>query len=534
MSPGPLPQWAAPARSALLACALACLPALAPAAALVVPAYPADLSSVERLYHSAQYQVQVRPHGAGEDAWRRATVFETRNDWLVQDYFNSDRARRADVLQPAAQVGLSGVIPGRLDTGKADMQTASFSPFSFEGMAVDVRIRLLRPGARALGVTVRPLRRAIPAAISADGSTVELTLERPQKLSVEINDRLNPLFLFADAPDVPDLDATYYFGPGLHRLPGDGTLELRSHERVYIAAGAIVEGRFRLAAGSGHVTIRGRGLLSGGKWGALKVEPAWQYKMAAIGTEGSHHFTLEGITLVQSTTWQVAIEDMSPGGDATHDNQYRNFKTVSWNGCTDGIWVTGDRNVVDDVFIFNNDDFFVTKGGRGTRVSNAVVWGGSWGRVLLLHNIYRHTRPVEDLVLEHIDVIGKEGARVLFFVETYATPARRISKPMRNVLIRDVVVEERRRTGNSNNVPYNKAMLFDFDTSVSPGAIDGLTFEDIVLDQWLPDEGQFLGTAASPIRGLTLRNVRAGGTRLGAHGFMPLRFNEHVEGLRVE
>ncbi len=512
------------------------IPALAAesGARLEVPVYPADLSSVERLYHSARYQVDVRPHGGGDTAWRRASVLETRNDWVVQDYFNKDKARRADVLVPANQFGLPAVIPSRLDTGKADLRSASFVPFSFDGMAVDVRIRLLDPSARARDVKVRPLRRAIAASIGADGRTVELTLTRPQKLSVEIDGRLDPLFLFADAPDVPDTAATYYYGPGLHRLPGDGTLELRSNERVYIAAGAIVEGRFALAAGSGHISILGRGLLSGGEWPELKVDPRWQYTRAAIGSAGTHHFTLEGITLVQSTTWQVAIEDNSPGGNATHHNQYRNFKTVSWNGCTDGIWVTGNHNVVDDVFIFNNDDFFVTKGGRGTRVSNAVLWGGSWGRVLLMQNIYKTTPPVEDLVIEHIDVIGKEGAHVLFILETYSTPSRWVRKDARNIVIRDVVVEERRRSGNSNNVPHNMAPLFGFDTAHAPGRIDGLTFEDIALDQWFGDEGIIAGTASSPIHGLTLRNVRAGGTRLGQNGFMPVRLNEHVHGARIE
>jgi hypothetical protein len=51
---------------------------------------------------------------------------------------------------------------------------------------------------------------------------------------------------------------------------------------------------------------------------------------------------------------------------------------------TDGIWVTGNYNVVDDVFIFNNDDAFVSKGGRNTAFSNAVFWGGKQGMAPLV------------------------------------------------------------------------------------------------------------------------------------------------------
>lgn len=515
--------------------AIAATPAWA-APSLVVPPYPQDLdlSGVERLYRSNRYRVDVRPHGAPGSAWIQTFVFETRNDWTVRDFFNPDPARRGDVLIPSGATGMPpAVLPGRLDTGKADLRTASFTPFSFDGMAVDVRIRLLDPHAWAASVSVRPLRRGIAASIGKDGRSVELTLDRPQKLSVEIDGRLDPLFLFADAPDVPDRSATYYFGPGVHRLPGDGTLELKSNERVYIAGGAVVEGRFRLATNSSNISIRGRGLLSGGEWPFLRVDPRWQYTMPAIGGAGSHHFTLEGITFVQSTTWQVALEE-GPGGGATHHNVYRNFKTVSWNGCTDGIWVTGDDNLVEDVFIFNNDDFFVTKGGRNTRVSNAVVWGGAWGRFMLFMPIYQDAPPVENLVVEHVDMIGREGSTFMFYAHSWQDPARRPVKPMRDVLLRDIVFEERRRPGNSNNTPYNAARLIGFDTGLVPGGITGLTLEDIALDRLLPDEGFVLGTAASPVRGLTFRRLTAGGRPVRSLAESRIRINQHVTDVRFE
>jgi len=542
--PYPYPWHCAAALALLRMLALLLLPLLmlcahatwaAPLPQLVVPPYPQtlDLSGVARLYHSQRYRVEVKPQAAPASAYQSAFVFETRNDWVMRDFFNPDPARRADVLIGAGQTGMPGpVLPGRLDTGKADLRSASFVPFSFAGMAVDVRITLLLPGELADQIVVRPLRRGIARRVSADRRTVELTLQQAQKLSVEINGRRDPLFLFADTPDVPDLDATYYFAPGLHRIGGDGTLELKSNERVYIAGGAIVEGRFRLATGSSNITIRGRGLLSGGAWPFTQVDPRWQYTMAAVGGAGSHHFTLEGITFVQSTTWQVALEDASAHGDATHDNVYRNLKMVSWNGCTDGIWITGNDNLVEDVFIFNNDDFFVTKGGRNTRVSNAVVWGGAWGRFMLFMQIYDNMAPIDHLVVEHVDMIGREGSTFMFYLESNKSPKRRPVKAMRNVLLRDIVFEERRRPGNSNNNGYNLARLVGFDTSLVPGGITDLTFEDIALDQLLPDEGFVLGTERSPVRGLTFRNLTVAGKPLRSLADSHIRINEHVSGVR--
>ena len=295
-------------RSTLAACALAVMPLTsfaAPAAAPVLMIHPyardLDLSPVERLYHSAAYRVEVKPHGAPEQQYRQSYVFETRNDWVYRDFFNPDPARRGDVLSAAGDIGRRAGVPALENTGKADLRSASFTPFSFDGMAVDVRIVLLGSDAHADTAVVRPLRRQIATRISADGRSIELTMTKPEKLSVEINGRRDPLFLFADRPDVPDTSATYYYGPGVHRIAGDGTLKLNSGERVYIAAGAIVEGRFALADNSRDITIRGRGLLSGGEWPFDQVSPAWQYTRPAIGGKGSHHFNLEGITFVQST-----------------------------------------------------------------------------------------------------------------------------------------------------------------------------------------------------------------------------------------
>lgn len=508
-----------------------------PPARLIVPDYPAQVAKggVARLYRSAAYRVEVKP--AGEARYRRAFAFETRNDWTYYDYFNRDPSKHGDVLIRADQVGIPPEMRGKRVLGKADLKTASFARFSFAGGPVDVRITLLPGTAPARSVTVRPLRFGIPTRIGQGGRTVEFTLDRPRKVSVEINDRLDPLFILADAPDVPDTRARYYFAPGVHRIPGNGTLRLESNDRVYIAAGAIVEGRFLLAPGSTNITIRGRGLLSGGPWPDMRFEPGDQYNVdhSAIWTDGSAHFLLEGITFVQSTNWQVAINDTSPHGTATHDNRYLNFSTISWNGCTDGIWVTGDRNRVDDVFIFNNDDFFVTKGGRDTLVTNAVLWGGTWGRMLLLHNIMPNTAPVDRLTFENIDVIGKEGAERMIYLEGWQDPKRPvIIKPTSNVTFRNLVIEERRRPGNSNTTDYNAARLFDIDTGKVRGAITNLVFENVVLGQLLDDEGWLLGTPDSPIKGVTFRNLRAGDKAINSLTDAHIRTNGSTSGVTFE
>lgn len=477
-----------------------------------------DLSTVNRLYKSAAYRVDIKPAGTSDDHFQQAFVFETRNDWVVRDYFNSNPARHQDIKRASDQVG----------RGKSDLRTASFSNMSFDE-PVDVRVTLLTPGQQVDQVQIRPLRFAIPPHAAPDRRSVTFTLDRPRKVSIEINGRLDPLFIFADTPDAPDLNATYYYGPGLHRIPGDGTLVLKSNERVYIAAGAIVEGRFLLETGSSHITIHGRGILSGGAWPDLQVNDAWQVKHSAIYTTGSDHFLLDGITFAQSTTWQVAMEDFSPHGNATHDNVYRDLNTVSWNGCTDGIWITGNDNRVENAFIFNNDDAFVTKGGRNTKVSDAVFWGGTWGRFFLFFNIQGNTPPVENLTVENIDIIGKEAAPALILFQNWAPADKRPVKTTRNVTFRNITFEERRRPGNSNNFAANPAHLIELDTNAVPGAVSGLVFENLSLDQIMPNEGELLGTPASPITDVKFIDVRAGDKRLQGASALPLTVNAQAQ-----
>jgi hypothetical protein len=219
---------------------LSMLATLAPrseAQQLVVPEFPQnlDLSSVERLYKSDAYKVEVRR--ANTQAYQQCFVFETRNEIEVLDFFAKNEADKTRVLMTANQYG------GR----KSDQRTASFTNFDFANTAVDVRITLLKAEDSAKTVTVRPLRHGLNGRVSQDRKVITFRLPAPQKLSIEVNDRLNPLFLFCDAPDIPNPEAKYYFGPGVHRIEGNGTLNLVSGDSVYIAANAIVEGRFRLA-----------------------------------------------------------------------------------------------------------------------------------------------------------------------------------------------------------------------------------------------------------------------------------------------
>jgi hypothetical protein len=488
----------------------------AEAQTLQVPPYPQnlDLSPVERLYKSAAYKVEVRRSGTA-DAYTECFVFETRNDWVLYDFFGTDPNV---VLRSATQYG----------NGKADARTASFAQFSFANTAVDVRLTLLGSTAVANTVTIRPLRHQISPTVSPDQKVITFSLASPRKISIDINDRLNPLFLFADAPDVPDTTATYYYGPGLHRIAGGGTLTLNSNQRVYVAAGAIVEGRFKLAAGSSHITIRGRGIVSNGEWPHPTPNAYADLKpLATVWSDYTHDFLLEGVTFVQSSAWQIAIEDYSPGGNGTYDNFYSNVKLVSWAGNTDSFWVTGQNNRVDDCFTFNNDDIVVSKGGGGAVVTNLVAWSGVWGRLTLFHLITGGRPNVNSYTMENVDVIAKEGQPQLIHVSG-GTSGRFIN----NATFRDIRIEERRRPGNTNNSTYNAVRLIQLGTGINPGPVTNLRLENFSLPQKLPDEGYLQGSSTYPYNNITFKNLTMGGELILSEAASNIDINDNVSNVQ--
>ena len=475
---------------------------------LEIPPYPAnlDLSFVEKLYKSNAYKVEVRQQGKGK--FIPCFVFETKNDWVLRDFFTTDKTKDPmRVILNADEFG----------GGKGNIRTASFTQFSFDDIKVEVRVSLTG-NITAQNVTIRPLRHNITGKISADGKTISFTLPRPLKISLEINDRLNPLFFFTDAPDVPDTKATYYYGPGIYRFPGEGTLTLQSGQSVYIAAGAIVEGRFRLADGSDNISIRGRGILSNGEWPHNSTKSSFLVPHSTFFSNGTSHLIIEGLTLVQGSGWTIAISDSKR--KLTHDNLYKNIKMVQFAGNTDGIWITGDRNRVDDCFIFNNDDAIVSHGGDSTVVSNLVFWGNVWGRFFLMYNA--NGRSVTNLLVENVDVIGKGGGPQLFKLERKGGPAE-----LKNITFRNFNFEDRHKVDD-----YNREQFITYESDAADWRIENLNFENFTFSQQLDEEGFIYGSEKFPINGISFKNLIMGGKKILSAEESHIKFNEFVTDLK--
>lgn len=424
---------------------------------LVVYPSPGNLSSVEHLKQSDDYTVEVRK--TGETEYKTCFVYKTDNYW-EDKYFGS----------PAKP-----------------QKAASFTSFAFDGSSVDVKITFQGV---ANSVKVRPLNFGINPVRT--NNVITFTLQDPKKISVEINDRTNPLFLFAEKPDVPNTKATYYYGPGVHHIGLQK--KINSNESVYIAAGAVVEGSFVLPYNTSNISIKGRGILTMGQWPHESVDIDFLGKHSAIKGNGTSFLQLEGLIIANSCGWTIPIYNSD---NLTHDNQFRNLKLVSWNGNTDGIWINGDKNIVDDCFIFNNDDIFMSHGATNSTISNVVVWGGPWGRLYWLGP----QKPTSDIVFENINVIGKDGGVALILVDNNGE-----SLKANNITFKNSRIEAHPKT---NSYSTNKLLIFNS----AKTSVNNWLFENVTIDDKNPDEGDFYGTETSPVKGIKFKNVTIGGKK---------------------
>jgi len=226
------------------------------------------------------------------------------------------------------------------------------------------------------------------------GDTVIFSFRKSKYLSVEINDRLKPLFIFADSIETPPAAAANVtiYGPGIHYV---GTkCALPRAQTVYIAGGAVVIGTF--TSNGNNLKIKGRGILNSG--GVTWDEWMLDKSLSPLATAGGSmdYYQVGGITMLNAPGWHV-----NAYGDKT---KFVNLKCIAWCGNSDGPHLNGN-GVMTHCFIFNNDDALITNKGDNNTFTDCVVWGGYWGHPLisLTDNSQNH------VTWQDIDVIGAQA-----------------------------------------------------------------------------------------------------------------------------
>lgn len=311
-----------------------------------------------------------------------------------------------------------------------DVRRASMVYFDMRGI-VEIEIACLMQNADR--VAIRPLSAAVPYA--AEANRIAITLDRPRKLSIEVNgDRFGNLHLFAnpleeDAPRPDDpgvlplkpaihrtediyrlaaapMETTgeppkvIYFAPGMHYLE-ETILRIPSGMTVYIAGGAIVVGSL-VCDHAEDVVIRGRGMLHLSDFHRFSA-------FRGVRIVFSKRISVEGIILLDPPHYSIYI-------GRSENIRIRNFKSFSTRGWSDGIDMMASSDIdIDDVFLRTSDDCIAVYASRWdyrgdtrrVRVRNCVLWADVAHPLMMgTHGNHHGSGDViEDIRFDNIDIL---------------------------------------------------------------------------------------------------------------------------------
>ena len=235
------------------------------------------------------------------------------------------------------------ILPGNNVPQTDRRKSTSFASFDVSGPTQVTVVLLQNASATTTAVTattatVLPTAAGIVARIAPDQRSVSLTIDAPRQVCIVINGDMDvPLCIFADPPEVgapkgPSTKDLIYFGPGVHRIPGDA-INVTENKSVYLAGGAHVYGQVR-AVGvrwdgfwdggypCDNVKVFGRGVLDG------HDIPINYAAHAMIELPNCSNIVVEGITTIDSPQYQINNE--APGG------RVRYAKAIAWGFTTDG------------------------------------------------------------------------------------------------------------------------------------------------------------------------------------------------------
>ncbi len=212
-------------------------------------------------------------------------------------------------------------------------------------------------------VCIRPRNARIPYTV--DGSSIVITLDKPQKFSLELDgDMRHNLFVYACLPAVvPEGEKVRVFGPGTYDI---GQLCVEEGETVYIDGDAVIFGYIK-AKGS-NIRICGHGVITAAKENHDVNLPRVHL---FHGTE-CDHLQIDGIVMLDSPTWTLCLE-------YCQNVEITDLKQICFNNNSDGFDICSCEYVhIDNCFVRNWDDNISIKArnrdNRYILMENCILW----------------------------------------------------------------------------------------------------------------------------------------------------------------
>jgi hypothetical protein len=301
---------------------------------------------------------------------------------------------------------------------------AAYCSFDMSG-PVDITIKANRD---IKWVDVRPLARNIKPVFR--DNIIKIHLDQPAQLSIELNGSIRlPLFLFANAPETDkpqkkDRNIIYFEGGKAHY---PGIITLKNNQSVYIEGGAVVIGIIK-ANKAKNIKVFGRGILDGTynqhfNDSLIKAKPFNPALLTAASGKyqrflefiDCENVTVSGITLHNSTTWQVVPINCQRV-------RIENIKIISDQPSDDGIDVVRSRDVtIRNAFIRTKDDCIVIKAHLNypknvvvdqVLVEGCTLWNALWGNAIEI-GFELNAAEIKNITFRNNDIIHVEAGATL-------------------------------------------------------------------------------------------------------------------------
>jgi len=401
-------------------------------------------------------------------------------------------------------------------------------------------------------VDIRPFRLGIKARWK--DSTIWFSIDQPCHLSIELNGNplTFPLFFFADAseknsPESSGPGVIYFEGGRVHKA---GIIRPVSNQTIYIARGAIVEGSID-AKNVENVKICGSGILSG--TGNDKSDNWNHYRM--IRFADSKNITIQGITLVDSHTWQIVPENC--------ENVFiSGIRIISDNPSDDGIDIVRSRHVkILNCFIRTKDDCIAIKGHLNypdtvitddIHISGCTFWNAAWGNGIDI-GFELQCNEVKNITVKNCDFIHVDKGAV---ISIHNGDKARVS----NVLFEDIRIEDCNQKLFDLSIFYNRYGVdrpntqeesdrrylngaWDGVLYLSPaekkehaiyrGYIENINFRNIYITDGIFPFSLFCGYDANHmVKNITIENLQVKGKKITSREDAHI-YCEFAEGIKV-
>jgi len=418
-------------------------------------------------------------------------------------------------------------------------KTVSWTNFAFSDGRV--KIEVITDCEKINTAVVRPLSLGIVPII--DGNKITFSLDRPCKISVEIDEKYedDKLFIFADGLEVdpPNKDdpGVDYFEPGTHRDTdyGPGVVYfdagvhyisensvILSNTTIYLAGGAYVYGSFRNRdKGIENVKIIGRGALCG-------THLAHRDGTGLIALS-ARKLAIEGIIMVDSPGYNISV-GTPRNGDAIADNTFANIKIIGMRLNADGIGASGDGITINDVFIYSYDDAIdIGSGKYNTRISDCVLYMEKASALKISWNSYGCGNiHVKDIDIIHYDTDSDYMTNEAVIFANHSTPA-----VVGDILMENITIETMNGSNKRFLGMWIRTSIWDPEPDFF-GSIKGITIRNlnIMCETW---GNHIFGLSSEHmIEDITFENLTINGRRITNAKDANITLNEFTDNIRFE